>query len=634
MCISLQKSPSNSYNDKSRRKLTEIRFLTGDFSQNFLGHYQGHTEALTVCLTYLSFKSFDVVFSPEYGEKEEEQVRSRIISGDFVMFPYATEFWFKHIQDLRRLLPNNAEERNSTAKMVAQFYEHRKGSVRAEKQSSFRQFLDEFRCFQDLPDVQKLLATSSSFFSRLQYGHIQQKGISTQGCLCRIWLTLTFPIEEKALEDPTAVSLAMERFKETIEAMLSNCSSQEHRASCSCKKLHDLYGVNVFKCNWYSCDASQTRFPNALSRDTHEQNLHRTFKCTNPNCPFASLGFRSVRELETHISEVHDNEIRPVPRPTVDTPAHWGEIATEKILAMLEHSIINSDVSLADTLLDTVIERGADVDFTLLLQLAAWKGSESMIRSFISKAKKHASNEAEIAEVLQQGLYLAIRLDNIGSVRVLVSSGADPNGDGGFVHREVRRRYLSPRKISFFDETKYKTRPIAAAYKTMDPEMVKLFVHDYGLGAYAYGLSEAIQSRGSHGWCEMSVDRIPEFKRYGLIHQEAFSYGVLTSVLNVRPEALEMCLDHGGDPKFAKSYHKCKDSPLFAAVSRHLYHKNIDDRVRMIQRLLRAGVEPYPRGEERGTRIEELEGMKRLEKHFGLKWKEIVDKVKAGEDLI
>jgi hypothetical protein len=579
-----------------------------------------------------------VVFSPEYGEEEEEQVRRRIISGDFVMFPYATEFWFKHIRDLSRLLLNKAEERNSTAKMVAQFYEHRKGSVRVEERPSFRQYLDDFQCFQDLPDVQQLLAGSSSFFNRIQYGHIQQKGISTPGCSCKIWLRLTCPTEEKVLEDPTAVSLAMERFKEALEAMLSNCSSPEHPASCPCKKLHDLYGVNVFKCNWYSCDSSQTRFSNALSRDTHEQNLHRTFKCTNLDCPFTSLGFRSVRELETHIAKVHGNEIHPVPRPTVDTPAEWGEFATDKITAMLEHAIINSDVSLADTLLDTVIERGADVDFALLLQLAAWKGLESMIQSLISKAKEHASNEAEISEVLQQGLYLAILLDNIGSVRVLVSSGADPKGDGGFAHPEVRRRYLSPRNISLSSKTKDKTQPIQAAYKTMDPEMVKLFVHDYGLGVYAYGLSAAISSRGSHGWREMFVDRIPQFQRYGLIHQEAFSYGILTSILFRHPEALEMCLDHGGDPNFAKSCHNYKGSPLWAVVDGFGWVNNIDDKVKIIKRLLRAGAAPYPRekklGEEKVTGIEELEGMKPVEEYFGMKWQEIVDKVKAGEDLI
>lgn len=614
---------------RQNQELISTRFLIGDFSQNFLDPYQGHTEALKVCLTYLSLKSFDVVFAPEYGEDNDLQVRRNIMSGDFVMFPYAARFWFEHLRDLSGVAPGNLEELDPTAQMVARFYNRRRSSAEVKDAWSSQGFLDDFRCFEDLSNVRTLLAGSSRFYSRLQYGNLETKGFLNLPH-AELQPELTTFIEDEILEDPTAVSRAIDRFENALEAMISDCSAPKHPTDCQCQELHNLYGVNVFKCSWRSCRFSQSGFPNAISRDQHHEALHRTLKCPKSGCPFTKLGFPNERDLAAHVARLHDEEYRPAMRQHAEAPPEWDQFNTDDVFAMLEQAVINSDVSLAQGLVDTVTKRAANVDFNLLLQLAVWKGSDSVIQWVIYEARQHITDENDLSEILQHALYLASYFGNIDRTRALVSSGADPDGEGGFFHPEIRRRFLSPRGIFVPVLTRTKTEPIEAACRNVNPEMVNLFACEFGIEKPYYLLSSAISATQQDP--RKIIDRLPQFKKYGLIHSDAYSYGVLSSVLYRNLGALEMCLDHGGDPNFPKRYHRCPRSPLYKAVELST-EGDWDEAMTMIERLLRAGARPQPQEEQGADGIEKISKMQRVEKHFGMSWKEIVRKVQAGQGV-
>jgi hypothetical protein len=142
----------------------------------FLKGNEGNLDLMEVCLTYFCFQSFDCVFSQEFVEKDKEDLRGRILSGDFIFFSYAADFWLEHSKKLSDNPAVRTEQAASVTPAVTRFYKFRSSSDKVDE-SILQHFLDDFRCFRDSPEVQQALAGSSIFLHRLRYGHRALEGL-------------------------------------------------------------------------------------------------------------------------------------------------------------------------------------------------------------------------------------------------------------------------------------------------------------------------------------------------------------------------------------------------------------------------------------------------------------------------
>ncbi|KAH6972433.1 hypothetical protein BKA56DRAFT_677385 [Ilyonectria sp. MPI-CAGE-AT-0026] len=595
---------------------TAREYLFGSQSENFLKLYDGQLECATVLLTYLSLRSFDRLFAPSFSEEDKEDLHRHIISGDFILFEYAANFWLEHIKYLSQLPLTEAVKWKSATNAVTRFLETRKRTPGIdENPSKARAFLSEFDHFEGVPDVQKSLAESERFFERLQNSFLVPEG------------------DDWVLEDPTMLSSAALRFRVALENMLTDCKETTHSKSCSCSNLWELYGTNVFKCRRTFCYFHRHGFTKAENRDSHEKTHQSANRCPESGCPFATLGFQDERELTIHILKTHPDRQHTIRAPNSATPANFRQLDTSQRTRMLEHSIINGDIGLCQDLVATATELEEDVDFDMLLQLAVWRAPDSMIEFLVSKARDFYTKDSEtdeqtVSDLLENALLLAAVLDKLEAARCLLRNGANPNGDGGVIHVDVRRRFLSPRGIKTI-YSKNRLKAINAACRNMSSTMIELLVDEFTctLTAWCFAQSIRANKRNPSNFIEL----FPGIKRF--MQPDFYSYGISTSVLNDNISALEVCLENGGNPNITDPIHNRNKSALYMAVE---YWNNRDDSEDFITKLLEAGADPFPTSNSRSTRsrkIQELSSMKTVENHFGMKWEDLVKKIQGGDDV-
>lgn len=84
------------------------------------------------------------------------------------------------------------------------------------------------------------------------------------------------------------------------------CSDQEHsKTDCHCATLQRHYGGNIFKCTFPSCDLHRQGFPSRRARAAHIEHHARPWKCSEPECPFAIIGFARSRDRNEHWRKRH-----------------------------------------------------------------------------------------------------------------------------------------------------------------------------------------------------------------------------------------------------------------------------------------------------------------------------------------
>lgn len=433
------------------------------------------------------------------------------------------------------------------------------------------------------------------------------------------------------LDDPSTLSLATTRFQGILESALEDCEGPEH-VDCTCPVLLKIYGANLFRCRYTFCDFHRNGFTSARIRNEHEKTHQTRFRCKEATCTFATIGFRLKRELLTHMAHMHGihHELPPLDQNTFESVRY---LERKEITKMLESSVMNNDIHLVATLWTIVDERQQAVDLGLLLQLAAWKGSESMIEFIVAKARNSQASETRekrLTTDLQNSLFVAVFLGNVNGVRALLKVGATISGEGGVFHVKLRRRFLSPRGIVVPTATKEKESAISAALRTMNGEMLELLVGEFGGEVDQRCLTYSISATSKNP--EKFADKFPQI--YKFIPSKAYSYGILMSVLNVHPVALEICIENGGDLDSPLSYHKYLTHPLIEAIKgcndRHIGEWEKMAYLGFVETLLRAGANPNPLGMF-GNRIEKLKGMKEVEDHFGMKWDQLVQRMQEGK---
>lgn len=84
------------------------------------------------------------------------------------------------------------------------------------------------------------------------------------------------------------------------------CSDQEHsKTDCHCATLQRHYGGNIFKCTFPSCDLHRQGFPTRRALGAHIEHHARPWKCSEPECPFAIIGFAKSRDRDQHWRQRH-----------------------------------------------------------------------------------------------------------------------------------------------------------------------------------------------------------------------------------------------------------------------------------------------------------------------------------------
>lgn len=100
------------------------------------------------------------------------------------------------------------------------------------------------------------------------------------------------------------LSLVSARVYEQFEKLV--CSDQEHsKTDCHCATLQRHYGGNIFKCTFPSCDLHRQGFTSRRARAAHTEHHARPWKCSEPECPFAIIGFARSRDQNEHWRKRH-----------------------------------------------------------------------------------------------------------------------------------------------------------------------------------------------------------------------------------------------------------------------------------------------------------------------------------------
>lgn len=77
------------------KPLTWSRYLLHEQSNKFLDLTEAHLDAALICTAYLSFFSFNTLFSSSSDEILD--IRKQIVDGDYVMFEYASTEFLEHL---------------------------------------------------------------------------------------------------------------------------------------------------------------------------------------------------------------------------------------------------------------------------------------------------------------------------------------------------------------------------------------------------------------------------------------------------------------------------------------------------------------------------------------------------------
>ncbi|KAF2494438.1 hypothetical protein BU16DRAFT_462815, partial [Lophium mytilinum] len=288
---------------------TAFEYLFGMQSDNFLSRMDGHFEAISSCLTFFLFNCFDEIFSADFANQNEKNLQSRILSGDFILFRYAADFWLEHVRALTQNSTLEDERADLIHRLLARFYKERGNTATTDESDSSSFFLADFQYFSGAPTIQNSLAASAQFLDRLRYGH-------------------TTPDGETSL-------------------------------------------IQTF------CQFHHNGFSSIVERDSHEQTHRRLNRCPASNCIYASLGFQYEEDLQKHRVAFHPDHGNP--RDRLQPGVQLSGLTARELSAMLEHTILSDDLELTRNIIPVISEQGRDVDFNLLLQLAAWKGSGDLI---------------------------------------------------------------------------------------------------------------------------------------------------------------------------------------------------------------------------------------------------------------
>jgi hypothetical protein len=554
----------------------------GKQSNEFLNSVDGNFGIASVCLSYLSFECFNDVLSTE-------DIGSKILSGDYVLFTYAADEWLEHIRQCARHL--GPEPLQSLRDILSTFAEVRENYLFQSSAQGHHAARNEFQSFQTCPDLYELLIHMDSFMRKQKSDLLEQDG----KYLLRILKLLPHrSIADLKLidsgwvdQDPSTVSFTRLRIRRQLEAML--CPSRIHAPSCPCQKLHTLYGRGLFKCDRLRCQYYRVGFDTRSDRDSHLRIHNRPFKCPEPNCEFADIGFISKKDFSRHRSKAHQYHLSGVKDTTSEIPPDQFE--PEELIRIFMDAIEADEVEFVRSHMPSQFTRAKQYNPRRLesfVDTAAKTASPTMVDLLLEEYTLHSPYNAGMKE---SALCAAIHGENMVVIKHLITRGANVNPENSSV--------------------------IRAALGTYNPEIVEILL---GHGAHLvehhsmfYGIL------GSNQKSEDEVFKVLHQMHKYVVGKDAFSGGFNTALWKGSIPLAKYFIDNGADIKKRQ-----QPSVLYQLVRKYSRRH-----VEAIKFLLQQGVDPYP-SNSKSQNITSLAGMRKVEQYFNKSWDDLVSEAQPG----
>ncbi|KAK8134781.1 hypothetical protein PG984_006793 [Apiospora sp. TS-2023a] len=522
-------------------------------------------EIASTILTYLSFDSFQSIFSEPW---DEEEVKLKIKSQDFILFEYASRQWLSHIRGgctvTTKTLPQHLIDALSKFTNRCQ-NENYQSSTNIVVHPRYRG-LDEFPCFQSV------VAKAEAYRRQCHVGLVEQ---DTEAATC---------IDN----DPTLVSRAHFRFRRCLESLL--CHGSTHEDGCACQRLEESYGIQLFKCDIFLCPYYNQGFSTFQEQQKHLATHSRPYKCTELGCLFAKLGLQTSRDLQLHIDSHHKNRMNnpAISSSTVDltgiSDTKWVLIVTDAIQRDDLELIRTFEYSKSRKEISSVVYFAAEYGSRDALQVV-WKGCKD-----VTSQNLPSLNTVTAA---------AVTSGNIGPLQFCLAEDFDT--------------------ATLKDTTADRT-PLGRAIRAGNAQVIECFLQKGVKDSHLdYRRPSSFRGYGSFGLFKLQGTQLEEcmavFQRHEIpasMRQYMFACAVDMNALQLAKAFIQIGVkvNDASVPSTTRSFKSMK--PLEIAVS-----KGLPD---MVAFLLQNGAELDANGIKRNKAA-----IQRTERKMGMSWTEIVE---------
>lgn len=225
-----------------------------------------------LCLHYLSFKCFE--------ETGDDMLPNLIHEGYFAFQDYAIAHWQDHLLAFFQASADAA---------------HDGPIVERETSAAFLLFADRYDA-----DLSALTTdqNSSPDCDRFQSVDCYRNMIS-------LWSHAKYV---KGLFDDRRDEVSLPSLGRSLKrnrALLEGFSKSIAKSNSDLASLLIFYGDNWFKCSKLSCYYFHEGFATQSARQAHYDRHDRPFRCEEDDCPSATIGFGSLKELDKHKRNMH-----------------------------------------------------------------------------------------------------------------------------------------------------------------------------------------------------------------------------------------------------------------------------------------------------------------------------------------
>ncbi|KAI0466404.1 hypothetical protein F4859DRAFT_507364 [Xylaria cf. heliscus] len=231
----------------------------------------------TTCLRYLSSQCFQTDLSKGQRERFSKE-------GYYSFQDYALAKWGYHIDAVIKAGPTLSEHCLSNLSQALTQFElvyHKELTIPADAEEITSRARDKCEAFASYPFYETLVTI---------WAHLSRH----QTALPKELNQVSLPSLKKAMEQS--------------RAMLEDLSSQKGPKDLFQKRLKELYGECLFKCDRLTCDFFYEGFDTQQARDHHLKKHERPYPCTVLGCSLVPFGFSTNKDRDKHIKTYHPDE--------------------------------------------------------------------------------------------------------------------------------------------------------------------------------------------------------------------------------------------------------------------------------------------------------------------------------------
>jgi hypothetical protein len=259
-----------------RRRPSPTDDEAADFKISFLidgNHIDPTFEEFKItrlCLGYLNFRCFQ-------ESVPESETKDFVLNGSYSFLDYAAVYWVDHLEEWM-LVPSDTESTTSIATLV-------------------QQFLQNFWSKREVRTAQR--REEKAKFSRFESLEFSDQLVNAM----LTWKTLQITYGADSINFESLDLLErISQVRQSLEMIYGSLKGNDVLQ----RNLTTFYGPDLFKCPRISCKYFVSGFSTEEARDQHVEKHKRSFSCTYPYCPFGTLGFNSVRDLNRHLANSHE----------------------------------------------------------------------------------------------------------------------------------------------------------------------------------------------------------------------------------------------------------------------------------------------------------------------------------------